>query len=50
LAWELPTCNDLSYATGRGTLAAQPSTNAPSTAPAANEPEAPAKPWWMFWK
>ena len=42
LAWEPPTCNDLSYATGRGTLAAQPSAAAPAAAP--------AKPWWMFWK
>jgi hypothetical protein len=50
LPWEAPTCNDLSYATGRGTLAAQPSANAPSAAPSAAEPPAPAKPWWMFWK
>ena len=47
LPWEPPTCNDLSYATGRGTLAAQPST----AAPAAEAPEvAPVKSWWMFWK
>ena len=46
LPWEPPTCNDLSYATGRGTLAAQPA----AAAPAANAPEPAAKPWWMFWK
>jgi hypothetical protein len=46
LPWESPTCNDLSYATGRGTLAAQTPTE-----PAAEPPvQAPAKPWWMFWK
>jgi hypothetical protein len=49
LPWEPPTCNDLSYATGRGTLAAQPSDSAPAAAEPAVEP-APAKPWWMFWK
>ncbi len=49
LPWEPPTCNDLSYATGRGTLAAQPSA-APAAPPAANAPEPAAKPWWMFWK
>ena len=49
LPWEPPTCNDLSYATGRGTLAAQPSA-APAAPPGANAPEPAAKPWWMFWK
>ena len=52
LPWEPPTCNDLSYATGRGTLAAQSSAAPEATAePAADTPEpAAAKPWWMFWK
>jgi len=50
LPWEAPTCNDLSYATGRGTLAAQPAAAPAATQPAAGTPEAPAKPWWMFWK
>ena len=51
LPWEPPTCNDLSYATGRGTLAAQPASSATPEQPAAAAPEpAPAKPWWMFWK
>jgi hypothetical protein len=54
LPWEPPSCNDLSYTTDRGTLAAQPNAAAPSAggtpaaAPAA-APE-PATPWWMFWK
>jgi hypothetical protein len=40
LPYETPSCNDLSYVTGRGTAAAQPAA-----------PDAPApKPWWMFWK
>ena len=47
LPWEPPTCNDLSFATGRGTLAAQPSSAAPAAAEPAPEP---ATPWWMFWK
>jgi hypothetical protein len=50
LPWEPPTCNDLSYATGRGTLAAQPSEAAEAAQPAAEPEPAPAKPWWMFWK
>jgi hypothetical protein len=50
LPWEPPTCNDLSYATGRGTRAAQPSAAPPAAAEPAAEPAAPAKPWWMFWK
>jgi hypothetical protein len=50
LPWEAPTCNDLSYATGRGTLAVQPATAAPAPPPAASAPEPAAKPWWMFWK
>jgi len=41
LPYEPPSCNDLSYATDRGTGAAQE----PSAAP-----PVPAKPWWMFWK
>jgi hypothetical protein len=50
LPWEPPTCNDLSYATGRGTLAAQPPGES-AVPPAAGAPEpAAAKPWWMFWK
>jgi hypothetical protein len=44
LPYEAPSCNDLSYKTGQGTLAAQ-GDDVPA-APAA----APAKPWWMFWK
>lgn len=46
LPYETPSCNDLSYVTGRGTAAAE------QAAPAAAEPAAatPAKPWWMFWK
>jgi hypothetical protein len=54
LPWEPPTCTDLSYATGRGTLAAQPSTAAPAAAESPEAAEAPAaapaKSWWMFWK
>jgi hypothetical protein len=51
LPWEPPTCTDLSYATGRGTLAAQPSSS-PATEPPADATPEPAavKPWWMFWK
>jgi hypothetical protein len=45
LPYQTPSCNDLSYVTGRGTAAAE---TAP--APAAAAPAAPAKPWWMFWK
>jgi hypothetical protein len=45
LPYETPSCNDLSYVTGRGTAA-----TAQSAAPAAADPEEPAKPWWMFWK
>jgi hypothetical protein len=44
LPYEAPTCNDLSYVTGRGTAAAQPAADPAASAPA------PAKPWWMFWK
>jgi hypothetical protein len=46
LPYETPTCNDLSYATGRGTQAAEPD----GTAPAAETSPAPPTPWWMFWK
>jgi hypothetical protein len=42
LPYEEPTCTDLSYKTGVGTPAA-----ANEAAPAS---QAPAKPWWMFWK
>ena len=42
LPYETPSCNDLSYTTDRGTIAAQP-----AVAPAA---VTPAKSWWMFWK
>lgn len=49
LPWEPPSCNDLSYTTDRGTLAAQPAVAAPAQSAPAAEP-APAKPWWMFWK
>jgi hypothetical protein len=50
LPWEPPTCNDLSYATGRGTLAAQPTADGAATAgPAPAAAPAPAKPWWKFW-
>jgi hypothetical protein len=52
LPWEPPTCNDLSYATGRGTLAAQPAAPQSAAAPeseAAAPTPAPAKPWWKFW-
>jgi hypothetical protein len=49
LPYETPSCTDLSYATDRGTLAAQPAAAAPAEAPAAAEPT-PAKPWWRFWK
>jgi hypothetical protein len=45
LPYETPSCNDLSYVTGRGTAAAEQGAN-----PAETAPEAPAKPWWMFWK
>jgi len=41
LPYEEPSCTDLSYKTGLGT---------PAAADAAAAPEAPAKPWWMFWK
>jgi hypothetical protein len=50
LPWEQPTCNDLSYATGRGTLAAQPATAPAGAAPAESPAPAPAKPWWKFWE
>jgi hypothetical protein len=47
LPYETPTCSDLSYATGRGTAAADLAEE--GAAPAETQP-APAKPWWMFWK
>ena len=43
--YEAPSCNDLSYVTGRGTAAAAPDAEPAAPAPA----EAPAKPWWKFW-
>jgi hypothetical protein len=46
--YETPTCNDLSYVTGRGTAAVQQAEPA-AQAEAAVE-AAPATPWWMFWK
>jgi hypothetical protein len=49
LPYETPSCNDLSYTTDRGTMAAQPAAAAPAEAAPAAEPT-PAKPWWMFWK
>jgi len=45
LAYETPTCNDLSYKTGEGTAAIAEASATPAPAPAA----APAKPWWKFW-
>jgi hypothetical protein len=47
LPYEPPTCNDLSYKTGAGTAAVEPGAE---NGPAEAAPEAPAKPWWMFWK
>lgn len=44
--YETPTCNDLSYVSGRGTAAAEA---VPAGAPAEG-PAEPAAPWWMFWK
>jgi hypothetical protein len=49
LPYETPSCNDLSYATDRGTRAVQQSDAVPAVAPAAPA-AAPARPWWMFWK
>jgi Family of unknown function (DUF6152) len=47
LPYEAPSCEDLSYASDRGTRALQEGDEQPaSTAPAA----ASARPWWMFWK
>jgi hypothetical protein len=46
LPYETPSCNDLSYVTGRGTVAVEQSATPAAAAPAAQ----PAKPWWMFWK
>ncbi len=48
LPYEPPTCNDLSYKTGRGTLAAQPATAERSAG--GQHAGAGRKPWWMFWK
>jgi hypothetical protein len=48
LPYEAPSCNDLSYVTGRGTAAAEPQARAASAEAPAEAP--PAKPWWMFWK
>ena len=49
LPYETPSCNDLSYVTGRGTAAAE--AGGAETAPAPEAPAAaPPKPWWMFWK
>jgi hypothetical protein len=53
LPYEPPSCNDLSYVTGRGTAAADVGADeagGPVPADAAPAAEAPAKPWWMFWK
>ena len=52
LPYETPTCDDLSYASDRGTRAVQQAV--PET-PAATGAVAPAaktaaRPWWMFWK
>jgi hypothetical protein len=47
LPYEPPSCNDLSYVSGRGTAAAQAE---PAQATPATAQEPPAKPWWMFWK
>jgi hypothetical protein len=46
LPYETPSCNDLSYVTGRGTAAAARQAEEATTPPAAE----PATPWWMFWK
>ncbi|HVY66396.1 MAG TPA: DUF6152 family protein [Gammaproteobacteria bacterium] len=46
LPYETPSCEDLSYATDRGTRAAER-----SEAQTAPQPAAPAaRPWWLFWK
>jgi hypothetical protein len=47
LPYETPSCTDLSYKTGLGTPAV--ADGAAADAPA-EPPQAPAKPWWMFWK
>ena len=46
LPYEAPSCSDLSYATDRGTRAAQQSDA--QSQPLAAAPA--ARPWWMFWR
>ena len=43
LPYEAPSCQDLSYASDRGTRALGDGGEQP-------KPAAPARPWWMFWK
>jgi Family of unknown function (DUF6152) len=50
LPYEAPSCTDLSYATDRGTLAAQQADAQSQSRVAAPAAAPAARPWWMFWK
>jgi hypothetical protein len=50
LPYETPSCDDLSYTSDHGTLAARPASEQAAAPPADTAATSVARPWWMFWK